>query len=151
MGEAVSFRLVCRATDDVLFRLRDQSITTTMFLDMAHRLANELPSGEHVVNLCNDRLHFTLGLAAALLRGQVSLLTSDRSPERLRSLQERYPGLYSLSNDPAVTSPLPHHQYRAQQPRVRTDELDNPEIAAARLAAIVFTSGSTGEPVAHQK
>src|SRR5689334_17257667 len=103
MGEGVSYRLVCRAADDVLFRLRDRAITTAIFLGMAHRLANEMPAGQHVVNLCNDRLHFALGLAAALLRGQVSLLTSDRSPERLRSLQDRYPGLYSLANDPAVT------------------------------------------------
>ena len=30
-------------------------------------------------------------------------------------------------------------------------EQENPEIAASRLAAVVFTSGSTGEPVAHHK
>lgn len=135
----------------MLFRLRDRAISTAQFLGMAHRLAKDLPSGEHVVNLCHDRLHFALGLAAALLRGQVSLLTSDRSPERLRSLEERYPGLYSLSNDPAVTSPLPHHHYRAQPPGVCEGEPDNPEIPAPQLAAIVFTSGSTGEPVGHEK
>lgn len=151
MGEGVPFRLVCRAADDVLFRFRDRAITTAMFLEMAHRLADGMPAGHHVVNLCNDRLHFALGLAAALLRGQVSLLTSDRSPERLRSLQERYQGLYSLSNDPAVTSPLPHHQFRAQWPRPSIDQPDNPGIPASQLAAVVFTSGSTGEPVAHKK
>src|SRR5215472_18647727 len=99
MGEVTSFPLVCRPADAVLFRLRDQAITAAKFLGMAHQLANELPAGEHVVNLCHDRLHFALALAAALLRGQVSLLTSDRSPERLRSLQESYLGLYSLSDD----------------------------------------------------
>ncbi len=151
MGKATSFRLVCRPSGDVLFRLRDGAITTEKFLSMAHQLAEELPAGGHVVNLCHDRLHFVLGLAAALLRGQVSLLTSDRSPERLRALQERYPGLYSLSNDQLATNPLPHHHVHAQAPRPCTGEPDNPEIPSERLAAIVFTSGSTGEPVGHAK
>ena len=151
MAKATSFRLVCRPSDHVLFRLKDGAITTAKFLSMAHQLADGLPAGDHVVNLCHDRLHFVLGLAAALLRGQVSLLTSDRSPERLRSLQEGYPGLYSLSNDQAVSSPLPHHHYRAQPARPWAGEPDNPEIPASRLAAIVFTSGSTGEPVGHAK
>ena len=151
MGKATSFRLVCRPSDDVLFRPRDGAITTEKFLSMAHQLADGLPAGDHVVNLCHDRLHFVLGLAAALLRGQVSLLTSDRSPERLRALQERYPGLYSLSNDQVTTNPLPHHRIRAQAPRPCTGEPVNPEIPSERLAAIVFTSGSTGEPVGHAK
>src|SRR6478609_4527055 len=144
MSEATSFRLVCRAADDVLFRFKDRAITTASFLDMAHHLANELPAGEYVVNLCQERLHFALGLAAALLRGQVSLLTSDRSPARLRALQDWYPGVYSLSSDPMVSSPLRHCQFRAPAPRLCTGEPDDPEIPAERLAAVVFTSGSTG-------
>jgi acyl-coenzyme A synthetase/AMP-(fatty) acid ligase len=151
MDKAASYRLVCRPADHVLFRLRDWTITATNFLGMAHQLAKELPTGEYVANLCHDRLHFTLGLAAALLRGQVSLLTSDRSPERLRSLQDRYPGLYSLSDDQTVSSPLPHYHYRVQPLRPYAGEPDNPEIPAPRLAAIVFTSGSTGDPVGHEK
>jgi acyl-coenzyme A synthetase/AMP-(fatty) acid ligase len=151
MDNATSFRLVCRPADHVLFRLKNATITTADFLVMAHRLAGGLPAGDHVVNLCHDRLHFAVGLAAALLRGQVSLLTSDRSPERLRSLLERYPGLYSLSNSQMTANPLPHHKFRAHPPRASAGEPDNPEIPAAQLAAIVFTSGSTGEPVGHEK
>ena len=117
MVEAVaSFRLACRAADDELFRLSDKTVTTAMFLGMARRLADELPIGEHVVNLCQDRLQFTVALAAAMLRGQVSLLTSDRSPDRLRALAERFTGLYSLSDDPGQTSPLRHHVVRSLRP-----------------------------------
>src|SRR5262249_53761890 len=113
---------------------------------------NELPVGRFVVNLCNDRLHFAVGLAAALMRDQVNLLTSDRSPERLRSLQDQYPDVYSLSDDPTVRSPLRHHHHRsAQPPRPFRHRPENPQIAAERVAAIVFTSGSTGVPTAHEK
>src|SRR5215469_12306238 len=151
MGGAVSYRLVSRAADDILFRLKGLAITAAMFLDMARTLANELPDGRFVVNLCNDRLQFAVGLAAALMRNQVNLLTSDRSPERLRSLHDRYPDVYSLSDDPTLTSPLRHHHHRAQPPRPSSHQPENPQIAAGRLAAIVFTSGSTGVPMAHEK
>jgi acyl-coenzyme A synthetase/AMP-(fatty) acid ligase len=148
---AASFRLACRAADDELFRLRDCVVSTAVFLGMACQLADELPAGAHVVNLCQDRLHFAVALAAAMLRGQVSLLTSDRSPDRLRMLAERFDGLYSLSDAPEPASPLPHHRFVAQAPRRHVAEQDNPQIAATRLAAVVFTSGSTGEPVPHHK
>jgi acyl-coenzyme A synthetase/AMP-(fatty) acid ligase len=148
---AASFRLACRAANDPVFRLKDRIVTAAMFLAMAHHLADELPAGEHVVNHCHDRLHFTVALAAALLRGQVSLLTSDRTPDRLCNLAERFPGLYSLSDDPALTTPLRHHLFRPQPARTYAAEHVNPEIPASRLAAVVFTSGSTGDPVAHPK
>jgi acyl-coenzyme A synthetase/AMP-(fatty) acid ligase len=50
-----------------------------------------------------------------------------------------------------VSSPLPHHLYKAHQLRPSTCEPNNPEIAAAQVVAVVFTSGSTGEPMAHEK
>lgn len=152
MVEAVaSFHLACRAAEDELFRLSDKTVTTAMFLGLASRLADELPIGEHVLNLCQDRLQFTVALAAAMLRGQVSLLTSDHSADRLRALAERFTGLYSLSGNPGLTSPLRHHVVRSLRPFSNAHGQENPEIPSSRCAAIVFTSGSTGEPVAHHK
>ena len=151
MVEAPSFQLVSRAAGAEMFLRQDLSVTTAMFLDMAVRLADELPAGEHVVNLCRDRLHFAVALAAAMLRGHVSLLTGDRSPDRLRMLTERFPGLYSLSDDPGLASPSRHHVFRLQPGHSDIGQRENPAISAARLAAVVFTSGSTGEPVAHYK
>jgi acyl-coenzyme A synthetase/AMP-(fatty) acid ligase len=147
----VSFRLTARAADEAVFRLKDRIVCAAMFLAMARRLADELPAGAHMVNLCHDRLNFTTALAAAMLRGQVSLLTGERTPDRLRAMAESYPGLYSLSDDPGQSSPLRHHLFRPQQPRGDAGEQENPEIAASQLAAVVFTSGSTGDPVAHHK
>jgi acyl-coenzyme A synthetase/AMP-(fatty) acid ligase len=151
MVEARSFRLVGRPADSELFRRRDRSISTAAFLGMALRLADELPAGGHVVNLCRDRLHFAVGMAAAMLRGHVSLLTGDRSPGRLRVLADRYHGLYSLSDDTVSTSPLRHHVFRSEPVASDVGEQGNPAIAATRLAAVVFTSGSTGEPLPHPK
>src|SRR6478736_8231276 len=148
---AASFRLACRASDDELFRFGDKTVTTEMFLRIASLLADELPVGRHMLNLCQDRLQFAVALAAGLLRGQTSLLTGDRAPERLRALAERFTGLYSLSDHPGQASPLRHHLVRPLPPWSGLHGHENPEIPASRCAAIVFTSGSTGEPVAHHK
>src|SRR6185295_6569695 len=71
--------------------------------------------------------------------------------DRLRMLAERFRGLYSLSDDPALVSPCRHHVFLLQPVPSDIGQRENPAISAARLAAVVFTSGSTGEPVAHYK
>ena len=86
-----------------------------------------------------------------MLRGQVSLLTGDRTPDRLRALAGRSAGLYSLS-DHRAGEPASSSFCSATAAVAGSDpEHENPEIPASRCAAIVFTSGSTGEPVAHPK
>jgi len=51
-------------------------------------LAEQLPQRGMPINLCQDRYHFALGLAAALLRGQTSLMPPNALPETLRRLHE---------------------------------------------------------------
>ena len=68
-----------------------QSISAAQFIAEAAVLARELPAGRPV-NLCQDRYHFALGLAAALLRGQTSLMPPNALPETLRQLQEHGSG-----------------------------------------------------------
>ncbi|MBV9654424.1 MAG: acyl-CoA synthetase [Acetobacteraceae bacterium] len=145
-----SYPLVGRSPDAVLFRLPGRDVNAAEFLRAAHDLAAALPPGANIVNLCRDRFAFAVGIAAAILRGQVSLLTTDRSPVGLRRLAERYPGLCSFADDPAVASPLPHRTLRPGT-GPSGGEAANPMIPAGHLAAIVFTSGSTGEPVGHRK
>lgn len=121
-----------------------------MFSAAAHRLAAELPDGAYVANLCQDRLNFSIAFAAAVLRGQISLMTSDRSPERLRLLAERFPGTYVLTDEAEPGNPLRQHVMRAAFDLTGVQS-PNPIIPVDRLAAVVFTSGSTGEPVGHRK
>src|SRR6516225_4738110 len=146
---AESFRLACREAGDILFRLPNYAVSTAMFLGMAHHLADRLPPGKYVVNLCGNRLQFAVALAATLLRDQVCLLTGERSPERLRALAAHYPDLSSLSDEAPITSPLRHHQFRPPTDPPLVGDQGNVLIPASRLAAVVLTSGSTGEPIAH--
>ncbi len=132
--------LVARAADAVLFRLPGRPVTAAMFVADATRLAAALPPAGNAINVCTDRYAFALGFTAAVLRGHCSLLSSDRSPARLQALAREFPGSYVIDDALAALPP----DDDAPSPPV-------PAIPADRLAAIVFTSGSTGEPVGHPK
>ena len=140
--------MISRPRNAILFRTPTGTITTEAFLVAANALAAELPEATHLVNLCQDRARFAVALAAAVLRRQVTLLTSDRTETRLRQLAATHPHTASISDDPAVASPLPHHLFRTLATEGRAD---TPDIPDDQLAAIVFTSGSTGEPVGNRK
>ncbi len=143
--------LLSRDAGAVLFRAPGRAVTAAGFLADVRALAASLPEAAEVVNLCEDRYVFTVALAAAVLRGQVSLLSSDRSAARLADLGGRFPGLYAMVDAPPETPlPLPIRLVRASG-EMAAPQREVPSIPATRLAALVFTSGSTGEPVAHRK
>jgi acyl-coenzyme A synthetase/AMP-(fatty) acid ligase len=148
------FPLLAREASEILFVSPEGSVTASKFLGAAHHLAQALPEGTHVVNLCRDRLRFAQVFAASLLRGQVSLLTADRSPDQLGRLAAAFPGATAVSDDPgenpAPVGPLRTHRIDPAAPLVLAAG-PNLAIAASQPAAVVFTSGSTGEPVAHPK
>jgi len=153
-GRQTPVPLIDRATEDVLFRSAAGTVTAGGFLADVGALAACLPHATHVVNLCEDRYRFAVAFAAALTRGQVSLLSSDRSAERLAELAQRFAGLYALMDGPGWDGPLPAVGVQAAADRCdgeRADAGDAPAIPATQVAAIVFTSGSTGEPVANRK
>lgn len=141
--------LAGRDLDDVLAWRNGQSISGAQFLGEAQALAARLPAGRPL-NLCQDRYHFALGLAAALLRGQTSLLPPNVLPQTLRQLPVGDLPPYALVDDPAPdTTGLPTVSvYRdAAAPALHTAPL----IPAALQAVCLLTSGSTGAPQPHTK
>lgn len=142
--------LVERAGDAVLFRNANEDFTAQRLLRDVGVLAAELPDAAYICNLCQDRYSFTVTLLAALLRGAVNLLSSDRSPGALASLARRFDRVVSVSEAAMPDGPL--RQF-VVAPRDTPDggTAANREVPIDRLAAIVFTSGSTGEPVGHCK
>ncbi len=142
--------LTDRAPGAVLFCRHGRPVTTAAFLHDALTLAETLPDAAgHMINLCRDRYAFAVAFAAALLRRQPCLLTGDRSEAGLATLAQRFPRAYAAAED-LGTGPLPGCPVRpageapATAPQV-------PRIPARQLAAVVFTSGSTGAPVPHNK
>jgi acyl-coenzyme A synthetase/AMP-(fatty) acid ligase len=127
----------------------DRALRVGDFLSDLAAVAAALPDRRFVVNLCADRYRFAVGLAAALLREQVSLLPPAHGPELLRLLDQRYPGLYALSDGGADVDVIETIDYPTTG--VTGPGVQMPAFAPSREAAIAFTSGSTGEPTAHPK
>ncbi len=147
--------LIDRPPDAVLFYWQQRPITVAAFLHDAATLAAELPEAAHMVNLCRDRYSFAVAFAAVLLRGQACLMTGDQSAAGLAALAERFPGAYAAADRPvaAELSICPDLPVCPVRPAGRQPGLCPPVplIPAGQLAALVFTSGSTGAPVPHAK
>jgi acyl-coenzyme A synthetase/AMP-(fatty) acid ligase len=128
-------------------------IEAQQFLADAVRLAESLPPGKHVLNVCLDRYHFTVGLAACLLSDRISLLPSTHAPEVVRQLLQFAPDAFCLTDDARCEVDLPRCLYAASNERTRrfAHAWRVPQIPASQVAAIVFTSGSTGTPLPYRK
>ncbi len=139
-----------RFPDQVVAYRPDETINASRFIHDVRSLAARLPDRPYVINLCGDRYRFAVGLCAALLRQQISLLPPNYTAGFIASLREEYPRMYGL-----IDSPMPELDIeRVEFPILGQDEaaeLVVPLIAAEQTAAYVFTSGSTGRPTAHVK
>jgi acyl-coenzyme A synthetase/AMP-(fatty) acid ligase len=145
MADSPTFPLLTHAPGEPVAWWRDQVIDREACLAHIRRLAEELPEAPFAINLCNDRYAFMVALAAAMVRGQTTLLPPGRAPRLIEELAADYAGSYCVADEPTEIRGV-HH-------RVSLDESHGtgaggavPEIPADLTAAIVFTSGSTGRP-----
>ncbi len=127
----------------------DQPVRVGEFLRDLTVVSAALPDRRFLVNLCSDRYRFAVGLAAALLREQVSLLPPAHTPELLRLLKSQYAGLYALCDGGVQTDVMEMVDYPDTDMAAPASEI--PAFPPSRDAAIAFTSGSTGEPAPHPK
>ena len=142
-------------SDDVVAWRYGESISVHRFLTDVRQLAAAMPAGRHMLNGCNDRYHFTVGLGAALLRQKISLLPPTHTPEMIRQLQVLTPDVFCLVDAPHAMD-LPFFVYQDAfahgQPEVDPQEpCDIPLLPGNQPVADVFTSGSSGLPQPHRK
>jgi acyl-coenzyme A synthetase/AMP-(fatty) acid ligase len=143
--------LISHNSHDRVFAYRGGCpITVAQFLSHVEYLAQALPDKHYILNLCTDRYRFAVGFAAALLRGQISLLPPNYTPSFVERLGQSYPGMYCLADGAADFNGVEVVQF-PQMPESKGAKLAIPAVPAAQRAALVFTSGSTGDPVAHPK
>lgn len=125
------------------------AITVESFLRDVAALAGALPARGHVVNLCRDRYRFAVGFAAALCRRQVNLLPPHEGAAMLDQLTVDYADLYCLA-DAAPPDGFTVFHYPTEL-ALGSGDPTVPCIAADQPAAVLFTSGSTGQPQAHAR
>ncbi len=128
----------------------DGPVSVGDYLADVHALAEQLPAAGYLLNLCHDRYRFAVGFAAGLLCGMTSLQPSSQSPETFRRLRDDYPALLALCDGSTDTQDLPRFDF-PELAGERNTVSDIPCIPAEHLAAILFTSGSTGLPQAQRK
>lgn len=149
-----SLPLVSHASPDSIIAWRaDGPITLCRFLAEVSQLAALLPAGSHLLNMCSDRYRFSVGLAAAIVAGKVSLLPSSHTPGVIRQIKLFAPDAFCLTDDDVCTVDLPQIRYPAtatnQQHQSGTFII--PKIDSQQRIAVLFTSGTTGIPQPHPK
>lgn len=136
--------LVDRPPSDPIAHVDGEAITVERFLAQAAELATRFPPRRYALNLCSDRYTFSVCFAAVLIAGQTNLLPANRLPVTVAALTGEYDDCFVLTDDESGYGgteqvdprPMPIGRQLAAWPR----------IDAAHVAAIAFTSGSTGGP-----
>ena len=147
-------RLPLLAGDDLaaVFAWRPEGpVSVGDYLADVHALAERLPATGHLLNLCHDRYRFAIGFVAGLISGRVSLQPASQSAETLARIRDGFPDVVCLCDGDFDTLDLPRYAF----PDLSSADPQHipaiPDIPAERLAAILFTSGSTGLPQPHRK
>jgi acyl-coenzyme A synthetase/AMP-(fatty) acid ligase len=148
----MTWLLVHKQLDDPIAYRNGVIITVAQYLADVKYCADKLPNAQHVLLACQDRYAFAVGFGAALMRGQISLLPSTHTEELIAKLATTYPRTYCLTDeaDCSIKLPLTNISKWLLQASPLTD-LETPHFPVEQIAALVFTSGSTGLPVAHKK
>jgi acyl-coenzyme A synthetase/AMP-(fatty) acid ligase len=114
-------------------------------------LTEHLPSCDHLLNVCQDRYRFAVGFTAGLLAGKVSLQPSSQSDETLRRVMADHPNVLCLTDSTFDSLDMPQLRFPERLDADPQRVADIPMVPAERLAAVLFTSGSTGLPQPHRK
>ena len=148
---APALPLMDRAVGDVVFWRGGVGVTAGAFVADARALAARLPPGRYVANLCRDRYAFAVGFAAGLLAGRTALLNVDAAGQgaSLEAVLAAYPGCSAVVDGEGPGLCVP--SVRVGAGGGGAEERIDDRIAADHVAAVVFTSGSTGVPVGHPK
>ncbi|HEY8856169.1 MAG TPA: AMP-binding protein [Rugosibacter sp.] len=133
------------------------AVTLRQFLAEVSQLAARFPAGSHLLNMCSDRYCFSVGLAAAIVAGKVSLLPSTHTPEVVRQIKVFAPDVFCLTDSDHCTVDLPQLRYPAMGIINQPGQPDPPntfaipQIDSKQRIAVLFTSGTTGIPQPHPK
>ncbi len=147
MSQALSFANV---SSPIAWQGKRAINRAQLLRDIAGALS-QLPEADFAINRCTDRYAFLVSFLAVALKGQTNILPANQLQQPLADIASRAAGrMYCLQA----------HPDRDRHPAINTLtlKLDHPSstpavisIAPGAVAARVFTSGSTGQPVMHSK
>ena len=146
-----SLPLVSHVSPDSIIAWRsDGAVTLRRFLAEVSQLAGLFPAGSHLLNMCSDRYRFSVGLAAAIVAGKVSLLPSTHTPGVVRQIKDFAADVFCLTDSGHCTVDLPQLRYPVMGIN-QAHAFAIPQIGSQQRIAVLFTSGTTGAPQPHPK
>ena len=127
------------APDEVVIWRAGRGETASRLAARADALARALPRARYAINLCDSRGNFLAAFLAAARCEQITLLPSSRAPLAVREIQDLYPD-HCLLTDELVGA-------------VEGGAGPGPpfRIAGSGTVIVAFTSGTSGQPTAHEK
>ncbi len=128
-----------------------QLVTREQLLCDVAAVMQQLPEHRYAINRCVDRYAFLVSFLAVSLKGQINILPANQLHQPLIDLAKRVSSdVYCLQahtpNQPMAEIPTVVLNMCAEDTQPATFNLQ-----AHTVVAQVYTSGSTGQPVAHQK
>jgi acyl-coenzyme A synthetase/AMP-(fatty) acid ligase len=121
-------------------------VDASTFLAHVRQVAAILPQAGSAVNLCEDRYAFLVTFCAVILRGQTNLLPPSRAKQAIDDVMAAHPGCYALGEQPLLPAPEGYVRIPALDVEIAGGSLQIPSIPAGHIAAIGYTSGSSGQP-----
>lgn len=144
-----------RRSEDRLFFSSTGSVSARDFADQLPAMRGALGAASHVCNLMQDRFQFSLGLAAAVLNDQITVLPPSDAPEAIVASLEGAAKPVIIGATARQAGNIPRIDPCIDP--LQTDEAAQDTQAVfqtlAKSAAeiLVFTSGTTKKPQGHQK
>jgi acyl-coenzyme A synthetase/AMP-(fatty) acid ligase len=139
--------LLARAAGEPIAIRHGAPVTVAEFLCQAQGLAEVLPAAGAVINVCEDRYRFLVGLAAALARGLTTLMPPNALEATVSRVRADWPGSVVVADTAGARFGT---EVIAAEETLRGPSR-NPDIPFDLLAAVTFTSGSTGVPTPQRK
>ena len=139
-------RLLPRTGAAPYAQVAGRAVTAAQFAADVLACAETLPDARYAINLCADRYRFGVAFFAALVRGQINLLPSQRDAGAIAALRREHGPAATLADDATVRADA-----LVDVVAGGNGEAALPAIDGARQAVVAFTSGSTGAPRAHPK
>jgi acyl-coenzyme A synthetase/AMP-(fatty) acid ligase len=146
---AARIPLVTRAPDEVVARQAQRPVTVAELLADAEATAERLPEAGPFINACSDRYAFLVGFLACVLRKRACLLPGGQTPRQIAALGRDYPGSAVLTDRGGRDQAMPSIDVAVLTGRGFSGAV--PARDPGLIACVAFTSGTTGQPVAHAR
>ena len=161
MSAASELEIFANAVDDdaPLLARKQSVVTQRVFSQAWQRFSEDLGPAPLGINVCADRGAFMVAFCAVLARHGTTLLPSDTLPATLTRVREHWPGAQTIVdrgggvqravNEALVCDVAALIAGDAAEGRGTSSARARPvseRIAADHVAAVPFTSGSTGVP-----